>query len=150
MSFRGHRKRELAQVKDLLTTASSIIIILFCVSLFFLSEGNRSESGGPALLNKDSAEIQAGKHPRAKTTLFSRVQSVKLKKGVLMFVSIGEDGLREHFFLIRDKNVVLVKKNAGDMPGNSIKFDDDGYNTLLVTIPNTFDIDLMDAMTTSF
>lgn len=137
-------------MKDLLTTASSIIIILFCISLFFLSEGNRSDSGDRELLTNDHAEYQSAKHPRAKTTLFSRVQSVKLKKGVLMFVTMGEDGLREHFFLIRDKNVVLVKKNAGDMPGNSIKFDDDGHNTLLVTIPNTFDIDLMDAMTTPF
>ncbi|WP_145230395.1 hypothetical protein [Gimesia algae] len=135
-------------MKDLLTTASSIIIILFCISLFFLSEGN--QAGDRELLTNDHAEFQSAKHPRAKTTLFSRVQSVKLKKGVLMFVTICEDGLKEHFFLIRDKNVVLIKKNAGDMPGNSIKFDDDGHNTLLVTIPNTFDIDLMDAMTTPF
>lgn len=135
-------------MKDLLTTASSIIIILFCVSLLFLSE--RNQFGDMELLTNEHAESQTAKHPRAKTTLFSRVQSVKLKKGVLMFVTIGVDGLEEHFFLIRDKNVVLIKKNSGDMPGNSIKFDDDGHNTLLVTIPNTFDIDLMDAMTAAF
>lgn len=137
-------------MKDLLTTASSIIIILFCVSLLFLGETRPSESGGRELLTNDSAEFQAAKHPHASTILFSRVQSVRLKKGVLMFVSLDEDGLKEHFFLIRDKNVVLIKKNAGDMPPNSIKFDDDGYNTLLVTIPNTFDIDLLDAMTATF
>ncbi|WP_417385808.1 hypothetical protein [Gimesia sp.] len=136
-------------MKDLLTTASSIIIILFCVSLLLFSEGHQSTSGDLEVL-ASNAETQAGKHPHARTTMFTRVQSVKLKKGVLMFVTMCDDGLKEHYFLIRDKNVVLIKKNAGDMPGNAIKFDDDGYNTLLVTIPNTFDIDLMDAMTTPF
>jgi len=137
-------------LKDLLTTASSVIIILFCLSLFFLGEGTGTNPENPDLITTQSAKYRSGIHPLAKTTLFKRVQSVRLKKGVLMFVTANEEGLQEHFFLIRDKNVVLIKKKATDMPQNSIKFEDDGHNTLLVTIPSSFDIDLLEAMTSIF
>tara|TARA_R110002111_G_scaffold247140_5_gene310241 strand:+ start:53606 stop:54019 length:414 start_codon:yes stop_codon:yes gene_type:complete len=137
-------------LKDLLTTTSSTLIILFCFSLFFLGEEPGSDREGPALISHHIKNHKSGTHPLAKTTLFQKVQSVRLKKGVLMFVTSDEEGLKEHFFLIRDKNVVLIKKKASDMPLNSIKFEDDGHNTLLVTIPNSFEIDLLEEMTSLY
>lgn len=133
-------------MKDMLTTFSSVIIILFCFSLFYLGDEVETNQETSAAAKDQTASFQHGQHPLAKTTVFTRVQSVKLKKGILMFVTADPDGLKEHFFLIRDKNVILAKKPAIGMPRNSIKFDDDGHNTLLVTIPDSFDIDLLTAM----
>ncbi|MEQ8855910.1 hypothetical protein [Gimesia sp.] len=138
-------------MKDMLTTTSSLIVILFCLSVLFLSEDPPDATPGvvelPTRHNALNAET---KHPLAKTTFFHRVQSVRFKKGVLNFVTVGEEGLEDHFFLIRDKNVILVKAAGGNMPRNSLKFEDDGHNTLLVTIPNTFDVDLMKELTAQF
>ncbi|MCA9016571.1 MAG: hypothetical protein KDA77_14660 [Planctomycetaceae bacterium] len=140
----------MAQMREMLTTISSIIVILFCCSVLFLGEGARDylpEPEAEPISSHNAKELNKVPHPLAKTTLFHRVQSVRLHKGVLMFVTADQEGLKEHFFLIRDKNVILVKKDAGDMPPNSIKFDDDGHNTLLVTIPNTFEIDVLRELT---
>lgn len=137
-------------MKDMLTTTASIVIILFCFSLLFLVEDPGASREDPALISHRIASHQSGTHPFAKTTLFQKVQSVRLEKGVLMFVTSSEEGLAEHFFLIRDKNVILIKKKDSEMPLNSIKFEDDGHNTLLVTIPNSFDIDLLKEMSTLY
>ncbi|WP_144984568.1 hypothetical protein [Gimesia aquarii] len=133
-------------MKDMLTTFSSIIIILFCFSLFYVSDEAETNKEKSAALREHNARFQHGQHPLAKTKMFTRVQSVSLKKGILMFVTSDPDGLNEHFFLLRDKNVILAKKPAIGMPRNSIKFEDDGHNTLVVTIPDSFDIDLLTAM----
>ena len=136
-------------MKDFLTSTSSIIVILFCFSLLLLDEVPGTISEEPKHVTDQSAEFKSGVYPIARTTLFTRVQSVKLQKGVLMFVSLDPDGLKEHYFLIRDKNVVLIKKSNSDMPLNSIRFEDDGHSTMRVTIPDTFDIDLLEEMTRS-
>lgn len=138
-------------MKDMLTTTSSLIVILFCLSVLFLSDETHPDADGVVELpSRNNALDASTKHPLAKTTYFNRVQSVRFKKGVLIFVTSGSEGLEEHFFLIRDKNVILVKASSGNMPVNSIKFDDDGHNTLVVTIPNTFDVDLLKEMTAQF
>ncbi|QDU51679.1 hypothetical protein [Gimesia panareensis] len=138
-------------MKDMLTTTSSLIVILFCLSILFLSDNRYSDSEVvQELPNRHNALSADTKHPRASTTMFRRVQSVRVKKGVLIFVTSCEEGLKEHYFLIRDKHVILVKSSTGEMPHNTLKFDDDGHNTLLVTIPHTFDVDLMKEMTAQF
>lgn len=138
-------------MKDMLTTTSSIIIILFCCSLLFLSDDAATSQEEPGMLtNRNASEYRKTPHPLAKTTLFKRVQSVRMQKGVLMFVTSDQEGLKEHYFLIRDKNVILIKEKAVDMPHNSIKFEDDGYNTLRVTIPDRFKINLMEEMTSIY
>ncbi|WP_339726821.1 hypothetical protein [uncultured Gimesia sp.] len=133
-------------MKDLLTTTSSVIVILFCISILFLVDNEETalqEQDLEMISAHNGKEFLKAPHPLAKTTLFHRVQSVRLKEGVLIFVTADQDGLKEHFFVIRDKNVILVKKDAGDMPPNSIKFASDGHGTLMVTIPNTFELDPM-------
>lgn len=138
-------------MKDMLTTSSSIIIILFCCSLLFLSdEAVTFQNEAEFITNRNAKDYQKTTHPLAKTTLFNRVQSVRIQKGVLMFVTSDQEGLKEHYFLIRDKNVILIKEKAADMPHNSIKFEDDGYNTLRVTIPDRFNINLMEEMTSIY
>lgn len=133
-------------MKDMLTTTSSIIVILFCVSVLFLvdnEEGYLQEQESEMISARNGEKFLKARHPLAKTTLFHRVQSVRVQQGVLKFVTADQDRLKEHYFLMRDKNVILIKEDAYDMPHNSIKFYDDGHNTLKVTIPNTFEIDLM-------
>ncbi|WP_298868652.1 hypothetical protein [uncultured Gimesia sp.] len=134
-------------MKDLLTTAASIIIILFCFSLLFLSEREGTHPVATAQLTNPNTEVQNGHAPPVKSTLFTRVQSVKVQKGVLMFVTIEHEKLQEHYFLIRDKNVILVKTSRSDMPSQSIKFEDAGNGTMRVMISDTIDIDLMKELT---
>lgn len=134
-------------MKDMLTTTSSIIVILFCLTALFLSDEAEPALNHPGMITKPESSMNSTKYPLAKTTYFHHVLSVSVQKGVLQFVTQGKTGRMEHFFLIRDKNVILIKKSAVDMPKDSIKFDDDGHNTLLVTIPTTFEIDLMHDLT---
>ncbi|MCH9653914.1 MAG: hypothetical protein K0U86_13110 [Planctomycetes bacterium] len=133
-------------MKDLLTSTSSIIVILFCFSLLLLDEVPETVSVEPTHMTDHSAGFKSGMYPKARTTLFSRIQSVKVRNGVLMFVSLEPDGLQEHYFLIRDKNVILIKKTNSVMPADSIKFEDDGRSTMLVTISASLDIDLLEEM----
>lgn len=137
-------------MKDTLTSISSIIVILFCISALFLvdiEESSLQEQETETISARNGRDYLKPRHPLAKTTLFHRVQSVRVDKGVLVFVTADQTGLKEHFLVLRDKNVILIKKDAGDMPHNSIKFDDDGHSTLKVTIPNAFDIDLLHELT---
>ncbi|MDF1745584.1 MAG: hypothetical protein P1V19_17930 [Gimesia sp.] len=134
-------------MKDLLTTVASIIIILFCFSLLFLCEREGAHPVKAAQLTNPNTEVLKGQAPPVKSTLFTRVQSAKVKKGVLMFVTIDHEKLQEHYFLIRDKNVILLKSSRSDMPSKSIKFEDAGNGTMRVTISDTIDIDLMKELT---
>lgn len=140
-------------MKDMLTTTSSLIVILFCLSVLFLTDEAPAPTVTDAVMeppNPHNALNASTKHPLAKTTYFYRVQSVRYRKGVLIFVTSDQEGLKEHFFLIRNKNVILVRASSTSMPRKSLKFEDDGHNTLLVTIPKTFDVDLMQEMTAQF
>ena len=137
-------------MKDMLTTSSSIIIILFCCSLLFLSdEAVTFQNEAEFITNRNAKDYQKTTHPLAKTTLFNRVQSVRIQKGVLMFVTSDQEGLKEHYFLIHDKNVVLINSMTGDLPQDTIRFDYD-CSTLLVTIPAVFNIDIMESLTSSY
>lgn len=133
-------------MRDLLTTISSMIVILFCLSVLLMSGETDSEE--PLDNTNQLASQQSNQPSTLRTTLFKKVQSVKLEHGVLMFVTFEKTGLKEHYFPIRDKNVVLVNSMTGDMPPNTIKFD---YvaSTLMVTIPKMFEIDLMESLTSS-
>ena len=133
-------------MKDLLTTAASLIIILFCFSLLFQSEGMENVPEEAAQLAMHNSEIQSGFSPPVKSTLFNRVQSVKVRKGVLMFANLEQGKLKEHYFLIRDKNVILTKEPDGNMPHHTIKFEDDGKSAMRVTISTSLDIDLLEEM----
>lgn len=131
-------------MKDLLTTTSSVIVILFCCSVLFLeddAEKGLQEQDVDMITARNGEEFLKAPHLLAKTTLFHRVQSVRLENGVLMFVTLEQERAKEHYFVVRDKNVILVKQDVGDMPSNSIKFYDDGRSRIEVTIPNTFEFD---------
>lgn len=130
-------------MKDLLTTAASVIVILFCISILFLSEGEESYSEESAPTIKPNTVVQSGYAPPAQTTLFTRVQSVKVRQGVLMFAAIEEGNLKEYYFLLRDKNVILIKESNSEMPVNSILFKKEDNGAMRVIIPDTFNIDLM-------
>ncbi len=129
-------------MKDLLTNIAAIIVILFCFSLLLADEipGTDTEK------RVTSAEFQGREKPEATTTLFNKVQSVKVQKGVLIFETLEQGQLQEHFFMMRDKNVFLIRKVISEIPNDMIKFEDYGHSTMLVTIPATFDIDLYEEM----
>ena len=135
-------------MKDLLTTVASAIVIVFCVSVLFLSEeADPIEEEAEMLTHKNAAELNQPPFPLAKTTLYHRVQSVRVVKGVLHFVTADKEGLKDHYFLLRDKNVILVQEDAVHIPHNAIQFEDDGYHTIKVTIPTTFGLNLMHDLT---
>lgn len=65
-----------------------------------------------------------------------------------MFVTLEDEGeLREHYFQIRNKNVILCNEGDAGMPLNSIKFEEDSSQTIVVTIPQQYGVDFMEAMT---
>lgn len=133
-------------MRDLLATIASIIVILFCLSLLFVSEETQSEQD-EAVTNANQLPLNQSGFPQvSQSTIFKRVQSVELKQGVLMFITIGKEGLKEHFLVLRDKNVVLVNSKSSSMPYNTIRFDYNA-NTLLVTIPSAFEVDILGSLT---
>lgn len=131
-------------MKDLLTNIAAIIVILFCFSLLLADEVPGTDRENMVAI----AESQRREKPEATTTLFNKVQSVKMQKGVLIFETLEQGQLQEHFFMMRDKNVFLIRKVIGEIPSDMIKFEDYGHTTVLVTIPATFDIDLYEEMST--
>ncbi|WP_339734302.1 hypothetical protein [uncultured Gimesia sp.] len=133
-------------MRDLLTTIASIIVILFCLSLLIVS-GETQSKEEEVITNANQLGLNQGSLPRvSQSTIFKKVQTVKLKQGVLMFITIGKEGLKEHFLVLRDKNVVLVNSKSSSMPYNTIRFDYNA-NTLLVTIPSAFEIDMLESLT---
>jgi len=134
-------------MRDLLATISSMIVILICLSLLMMSgETDSGESINNANL---LASYQSKQPPAPRTTLFKKVQSVTLEQRVLVFITSEKTGLKEHYFLIHDKNVVLINSMTGDLPQDTIRFDYD-CSTLLVTIPAVFNIDIMESLTSSY
>lgn len=133
-------------MRDLLTTIASIIVILFCLSLLIVNGEADLEQEEVVTNASQLASYQTEQLPGSRSTVFRKVQSVELENGVLMFTTIEKEGLKEHYFLIRDKNVVLVNNKSSSMPYNTIRFDSKA-NTLLVTIPTAFEVDLMESLT---
>ncbi|QDT43127.1 hypothetical protein Pan241w_32250 [Gimesia alba] len=133
-------------MRDLLTTVASIIVILFCLSLLMVSGEADLEQEEVVSNARQLASYRTEQLPVSRSTVFRKVQSVELENGVLMFTTIEKEGLKEHYFLIRDKNVVLVNNKTSSMPYNTIRFDSKA-NTLLVTIPTAFEIDMMESLT---
>ncbi|QDV51259.1 hypothetical protein Enr17x_33140 [Gimesia fumaroli] len=133
-------------MRDLLTTTAAVIVILFCLALLLVSGETELEQEEVITNANQLARYQSGLTGISQSTVFRKVQSVTLKQGVLMFVTIEKEGLKEHYFSIRDKNVVLVNNKSSSMPYNTIRFDSKA-NTLLVTIPTAFEVDLMGSLT---
>ncbi len=97
-------------MRDMLTTISSMILIVFCFSLLMVSEETESVPGESETAANQLPGYRSGQRPVNNFFLFKKVQSVRLKKGVLIFVTMENEGLKEHYFQIRNKNVVVVKK----------------------------------------
>ena len=133
-------------MRELLTTVASIMVILFCLSLLIVSGEAEQEKEEVSTNTNQLASYQTEQLPVNRSTVFRKVQSVELENGVLMFTTIEKEGLKEHYFLIRDKNVVLVNNKSSSMPYNTIRFDSKA-NTLLVTIPTTFEVNMMESLT---
>ncbi|QDT91777.1 hypothetical protein [Gimesia algae] len=135
-------------MREMITTISSLIIIACCFCSFLASEepdAGQNISGQISDLKVNSPQNEK---PFSSSKLFKKVQAVELKDGVLVFVTIQEEGgLREHYFQVRNKNVILCNRGDVNMPLNSIKFEDDGSNTIIITIPPRYEVDLMEAMT---
>lgn len=133
-------------MRDMLTTISSMIVILFCLSLFFV--GGEVESGLEQKEDRTDQYVrnQSGRQSVNDSLIFKRVQSVKLEQGVLKFVTLENEKLKEHYFQINGKNVIFTRDAESDMPLHSIKFSDKGSDTLLVTIPPSLEIDIMESL----
>lgn len=130
-------------MRDILTTVSSIIVILFCLSLLFVSEEIETDQQYKEEITNQNASYQNSQPPDNKSIVFNRVQSVELEHGILKFATFENEKFKQHFFKIRDKNVIFTRETDSGMPLHSIKFVDSGCNTLLVTIPPSFEVDIM-------
>lgn len=125
-------------MKDLLSTTSSLFIILFSLSLLFLTEEPNVESGE----QKKTIATQRKHPPENKTTTFGRVQSVTVRDGVLIFVAFEKDGLKEYYFSLRGKNVILCQSPTSQMPPKSIQFEESDTGSLRITLSASLDINL--------
>ncbi|WP_291171998.1 hypothetical protein [Gimesia sp.] len=135
-------------MREFITTISSLIIIACCFCSFLPSEepeANHSRQDQNTGLNGNPVQSEK---PVSRSRLFKKVQAVSVENGVLMFVTIADEGgLREHYFQIRNKNVILCNEGDAGMPLNSIKFEEDSSQTIVVTIPQKYGVDFMEAMT---
>ncbi|MCH9655317.1 MAG: hypothetical protein K0U86_07740 [Planctomycetes bacterium] len=133
-------------MRDLLSMVSSAIIILFCFSLLLVS-GAPGADNDEVDSNVSRAIGIESEHPvTPQTILFTKIQSVKVRKGILIFVTFENNSIKEYYFQIRDKNVIFVRDEDSEMPLESIKFTDRGCHTLMVTIPKSLEIDLVEEM----
>ncbi len=86
-------------MRELITTASSLIIILCCLCSFLVTEEPEASHDVPERISNLNGELLQSEKVGVKTILFKKVQSVKIKNGVLIFVTLqDEGGLREHIF----------------------------------------------------
>ena len=131
-------------MRDLLTTTASMIVILFFLSMLLMGEGD-VEKRTETKSNKTPLDHEQDQ-PGQQAYTFHQVQSVELERDVLNFVTLEEEGLKEHYFLIRDKNVILVNHPAGKMAINTLRFEIDG-NLMRITIPPAYEIDFMESLT---
>ena len=135
-------------MREFVTTISSLIIIVCCFCSFLPSEESDVDQSRQDQFSGASGKFIQDDKPVSRSKLFKKVQAVKMKQGVLMFVTLEEEGgLREHYFQIRDRNVILCNLGDAKMPLDSIKFEEDGANTIIVTIPPMYDVDLLEALT---
>lgn len=135
-------------MREFITTISSLIIIACCFCSFLPSEEpDASDSRRDQNSDLNGKAIQS-ERPVSRSRLFKKVQAASVKNGVLMFVTIADEGgLREHYFQIRNKNVILCNEGDAGMPLSSIKFEEDSSQTIVVTIPQQYGVDFMEAMT---
>lgn len=131
-------------MRDLLTTVASMIVILFFLSMLLMGE-ERFEKRTANPSSKTRLDQEQNK-PAQQAHTFHKVQSVKLERDVLKFVTLEQEGLKEHYFLIRDKNVILVNHPAGKMSINTLRFEIEG-NLMRITIPPAYEIDFMESLT---
>ncbi|WP_417377798.1 hypothetical protein [Gimesia sp.] len=135
-------------MREFITTVSSLIIIACCFCSFLTPEEPVVGQSNPEQSTNLKMNCIQSEKLVSRSKLFKKVQSVEMKEGVLMFITLQEKGgLREHYFQMRGKNVILCNRGDDKMPLNSIKFEEDGSNTIIVTIPPMYEVNLMEAMT---
>ncbi|QDU50792.1 hypothetical protein [Gimesia panareensis] len=130
-------------MKELLTTVSSLLVILFSLSVLFLAEESETIPDAPS----EQITSLSSRPPQKKTVIFNRVQGVKVKHGILIFITLEKEGLKDHYFSLRGKNVFLSQAPTSVMPINSIQFEEEGENSLRITFSPNLDIDLMEELT---
>lgn len=130
-------------MKELLTTVSSLLVILFSLSVLFLAEESETLPDAPS----EQITSLSNRPPQKKTMIFHRVQGVKVKNGILIFITLEKEGLKDHYFSLRGKNVFLSQSPTSVMPINSIQFEEEGENSLRITFSPNLEIDLMEELT---
>ena len=130
-------------MKDLLTTISSIFVILFSLSVLFLAEPTDAKTGVATEQEHDISDQPLGKP----SLLFTRVQGAKIKNGVLIFMTLEEDGLKDHYFPLRGRNVVLSQTPDKQLPVSSIQFTEETENCLRINISPSIQINLLEELT---
>ncbi|QDT88582.1 hypothetical protein [Gimesia algae] len=129
-------------MKDYLSTISSIFVILFSLSVLFLADGPDVQSGE----QKQTLTAPLNQIPQKKTMLFNKIQGVRVRDGVLIFVTLGRDGLKDHYYSLRGKHVILCKSPSSQMPFKSIEFQESSLNSLQITLSADLDIDLKESL----
>ncbi|WP_417395382.1 hypothetical protein [Gimesia chilikensis] len=133
-------------MKEILTTIASLVVIMFCLAILVLPNDSEIEAK-PAAQTVPSGSVQAGQ-PVKGTLLFKQVQAVKVRNEVLIFVTLDREGLKDYYIPLRGKNVILSQSPNSLLPVNSIKLEENGMNSLCVTLSPTLEIDLMKELTT--
>ncbi|WP_417382870.1 hypothetical protein [Gimesia sp.] len=129
-------------MRDFLSTISSIFVILFSLSLLFLTDEPDVESGA----QKKTFATHLKHPPANKTMIFNKVQGVKVRDGVLVFVTLEEGGLKDYYFSLRGKNVILCQSPNSQMPLKSIEFEESSLNGLRITLSAGLDINLQETL----
>jgi hypothetical protein len=130
-------------MRDTLTTVSSLLVILFGLSVLFLAEDTTAEREGKSVPISDLANSP----PPPETVLFDRVQGARIKNGVLVFVTREQAGLKDHYFPLRGKNIFFCQTPSSQLPVNSIQFAAEGINSLRITFSPSLKIDLQEQLT---
>lgn len=135
-------------MRECITTISSLIIIACCFCSLLSSEELDVIQSSQSQNSDFDGQVSQCEKPVSRSKLFKRVLAVNVKNEVLMFVTLEEEGgLREHYFQLRNRNVILCNQGDMKMPLDSIKFAEDGANTIIVSIPPGHEVDLMEALT---
>lgn len=131
-------------MKEILTMISSLLVILFSLSVLFLADDTSAEPESSSVTIPDLAS----RPPQTETVLFKRVMGVRVHQGVLIFVTREQEGLKDHYFPLRGKNVFLCRPTSSRLPADSIQFASEGLNGLRITFSPTLKIDLQEQLTT--
>lgn len=135
-------------MKDFLTTLSSIVVILFGLSVLFLTDKTDAEPVKQSQTVKQTEAIPelSNTAPQKRKMIFLKVQGVNVKNGVLHFVTLESYGLKDHFISLRGKNVILSQSPTSQLPVQSIQFEENGPHSLRISISTTLDFNLQEKL----